>query len=1322
MGQQGSRPSAASGTSTVSHTASASTSAACVNKSEQQCHGVVVGTEASLLEHSIYSLGAPEVLVPHVYPGTDLVAVSMSPPGTLAGIHGLQHGTTSSTSSCTTTTTENRHRAALAPPIPARVDLPVSWTNDLQKRSRSSSAPDRLPSHSDNDIDMVSYVQPDGAVRQARGRVTSVSELEQLHMEHLALRENVTLAEIDAYLENTPLDHVDMNNNDNYAGITVPVQSQAYLEKIKRFYRELDHAGSRSVSGSESNSDSELLAAGGAAEHSVSHSMSPTSATLNNVEHSPDEPSSFDSSLRHSTQSHAGMPVFTVRAPPIRMDSSGPGSGLDTDSSMKHRQSMSVAAELAADVSRLDLSHLERSLLRKLGGLSDTSTHLRIFSDEYPSHSENAQKCELMLNALVEQARELSAAFDLHDRAHDDVPLSGTKETPRVVVPPASHVVARDDMYFGGGSGSAVGFGGGVGVVGAAFHDQKKEAVPHLQLPLPKSRAAHASLGIPRIQISPSPPIPEEPDREEKALRHATRDNDNGNDNDKDGSDDNDVDQRAVRFVSPIVSPRRSPYSSRRATVSNLDISDFDLSSHVKQHSNSGTHKFTRALSLPKDIGVDSSSPLRSPALSPARSPARSPRLSTRRSMNTEETKWGRYASDTQTNYAAEYQLKTSPLPSPRNSSLPSSIQIPEAGTITRQSSAIVASHHASLVDSLWSVFVQLAGGNDPATCASRASAFAEANKQDRWGATIQMSAIEDHLRASGLAVKPDGKLDLWMARLAGDESGDCVRFVSFVNFMTKSSAEDNDMSHNLLYRSLSGHLAVPNFQSFCSEMDTLCEAVKSEARGTISKHAIDSQLPNPSSVFGVSICTVDGQQYHFGDWHKQFPILDCAKPFNYALAVQKTGSDSVHDIVGVEPIDAEGDFNFLPHEKYGKIPRNPLDDAGALAIASMLYPELDTADRFSVICDFWSGLAGCGKMSFDQLAFLREQQQQDILTSLAYMMRRHKLFTAHNSPSKQSESGHSLLRQLLSFYTMCNCVEVNCDSLAVMASCLASAGVCPTNGKTVLDSRAAMDTIKLMFQAGAKSYSGEWAMTVGIPVKSGTQGAVMLVIPNTMGIAIYSPLVDENELSVRAAELATLFSSRFPVNLFHQLLQPHDNPFAQRHVGTESKADYQEMETALDRFDDYLHELTEASDRHATSNVEAQSFAVSMRPRDRVNRETFHEVKSFLDTAHAVTVEEQHPMTDTNEHDSLPASEMLATRMEEAGLDLQRNAGACSTKIAPTLAQHLITSANAIDDVPSLSLVGPRHDVADNAHATPTSLSALTSIVSISELDPMMI
>ena len=99
--------------------------------------------------------------------------------------------------------------------------------------------------------------------------------------------------------------------------------------------------------------------------------------------------------------------------------------------------------------------------------------------------------------------------------------------------------------------------------------------------------------------------------------------------------------------------------------------------------------------------------------------------------------------------------------------------------------------------------------------------------------------------------------------------------------------------------------------------------------------------------------------------------------------------------------------------------------------------------------------------------------------------------------------------------------MEVHCDTLAVMGATLANGGVCPVTREATLEPEAVRDVLSLMHSCGMYNYSGQFAFNVGLPAKSGVSGALVLVIPNVMGIGIWSPPLDSLGNSVRGVQFS---------------------------------------------------------------------------------------------------------------------------------------------------------------------------------------------------------
>jgi glutaminase len=72
--------------------------------------------------------------------------------------------------------------------------------------------------------------------------------------------------------------------------------------------------------------------------------------------------------------------------------------------------------------------------------------------------------------------------------------------------------------------------------------------------------------------------------------------------------------------------------------------------------------------------------------------------------------------------------------------------------------------------------------------------------------------------------------------------------------------------------------------------------------------------------------------------------------------------------------------------------------------------------------------------------------------------------------------------------------------------------------------------------------FSGEFAFTIGLPAKSGVSGALMLVVPEVMGISIWSPRLDTLGNSVRAIEFCKQLVTKYNFHTYDSMTRGQNN------------------------------------------------------------------------------------------------------------------------------------------------------------------------------------
>lgn len=359
----------------------------------------------------------------------------------------------------------------------------------------------------------------------------------------------------------------------------------------------------------------------------------------------------------------------------------------------------------------------------------------------------------------------------------------------------------------------------------------------------------------------------------------------------------------------------------------------------------------------------------------------------------------------------------------------------------------------------------------------------------------IPRQALLDAITQQGLRLD-DRRLDDALTRLSAYEEHSTLDAAEALEVLRTT--------RSLLERAVRGELVVADFPAFTSDIRSIFAATAENVSGKIAE-AIPQLARVAPDQFGLALCSIDGQRFAIGDATTDFSVQSCTKVVNYCLALEELGADVVHRTVGREP-SGRG-YNELTLNKDNR-PHNPMINAGAIATCALIRRDLPAADRFEDVMRQWTRLAGDQKAGFSNAVYLSEKQTADRNFALGYFMKEKGVFP----------TGTNLL-ETLEFYFQCCSIESTCEKMAVIAGTLANGGVCPITSERVLSPGTVRACLSLMSSCGLYDFSGEFAFTIGLPAKSGVSGALMVVVPNTLGLCVWSPRLDAVGNSVRGVE-----------------------------------------------------------------------------------------------------------------------------------------------------------------------------------------------------------
>ncbi|MDO5031353.1 glutaminase [Corynebacterium sp.] len=294
-----------------------------------------------------------------------------------------------------------------------------------------------------------------------------------------------------------------------------------------------------------------------------------------------------------------------------------------------------------------------------------------------------------------------------------------------------------------------------------------------------------------------------------------------------------------------------------------------------------------------------------------------------------------------------------------------------------------------------------------------------------------------------------------------------------------------------------------------------ILDSVRDNRDGQVADYIPELADANPETL-GVALCSVTGHLYCAGDAETRFSIQSISKPFVYALALQELGREAVNEVVGMEPSGQA--FNELSLGKDNR-PVNPMINAGAIAVNQIINGVDSTVeDRVERIRSFMSQLAG-RELLIDDSVCDSELENSERNLSIAHMLRSYGVI--------QDEAHDAVL----SYIKQCS-LSVDVRDLAIMSATLANGGRQPVTGEKVLDADVCRLTLAGMSSCGMYDGAGKWMAEVGIPAKSGVSGGLLGTLPGQLGVATFSPRLNEQGNSVRGVEAFELFSEDMGLHL----------------------------------------------------------------------------------------------------------------------------------------------------------------------------------------------
>ena len=283
---------------------------------------------------------------------------------------------------------------------------------------------------------------------------------------------------------------------------------------------------------------------------------------------------------------------------------------------------------------------------------------------------------------------------------------------------------------------------------------------------------------------------------------------------------------------------------------------------------------------------------------------------------------------------------------------------------------------------------------------------------------------------------------------------------------------------------------------------------------GKVATYIPELSKADPADL-GICLCLPDGTRYEIGDTDKRFTMQSISKVVSLALALEHCGPTEVFSKVNMEP-SAEAFDSFVELDLRSNRPYNPMINSGAITVASILKEKI----TINALLEYTRKVCLDPDIDFNEAVYKSEKDHMSRNRSIGYLLESKGIITTG-------------VEESLDFYTRACSMNVTARGLANLGVVLAMDGIDPFTGEQLMPRRIAEVVKTIMLTCGMYDGSGEFAVMVGIPTKSGVGGGLLSASDDRLGIGIYGPALDEKGNCIAGRPVLEYLSEQLELSLF---------------------------------------------------------------------------------------------------------------------------------------------------------------------------------------------
>ena len=306
-------------------------------------------------------------------------------------------------------------------------------------------------------------------------------------------------------------------------------------------------------------------------------------------------------------------------------------------------------------------------------------------------------------------------------------------------------------------------------------------------------------------------------------------------------------------------------------------------------------------------------------------------------------------------------------------------------------------------------------------------------------------------------------------------------------------------------------------------DYQSILNEIAQEVHPLLEEGKVADYIPALAGVdknqFAMTLTLFDGTQYSVGKSNELFSMQSISKVFSFTLALKFYGK-ALYKRIGVEP--SGNPFNSLVQLEYeeGK-PRNPFINAGAINVSDALINHYeDSKTAYAEVLSFIRAIAD------------DETIKENCEVAQSEMKNGYRNLALANLMKSFNNLDNDVIDVVDTYFKQCS-IQITTSSLSRAILYLANDGIDPINQHKYITPSQSKRINAVMLTCGHYDASGDFAFNVGLPGKSGVGGGIVAVVPEKMGICVWSPGLNAQGNSLAGTKALELFTDKTGLSIF---------------------------------------------------------------------------------------------------------------------------------------------------------------------------------------------